>query len=158
MNVTIEINWWLEPEHIPIEGNVQDSGDKEDDREQEEWVRDQLANGNEAAWAFASVHIVCDIDNQGAKPFPYHFVGRMTVGGMSWPSERQLWKDNLHGFASEAFDDLITNIQKFISGKGSQMGPGEVEIIAVAMDWLLENEEKILRDELPRWAWPKENQ
>lgn len=44
-----------EPEDLVIEGNALDSGNPEWDREQEQWIRDQLSAGNEWAWCCAHV-------------------------------------------------------------------------------------------------------
>lgn len=47
----VEFSTTLEPEcDEPFEGNCLASGDEAEDKKQEDWVRSELARGNEAAW------------------------------------------------------------------------------------------------------------
>lgn len=43
------------PETTPLKGNVLASGDDEEDRRAEDWVREQLEAGNEWAWCVVKV-------------------------------------------------------------------------------------------------------
>ena len=51
----IEYELTCEPEDMPIEGNAMASGDDEEDRKAEQWIKDQLDSGNEWAWCIAKV-------------------------------------------------------------------------------------------------------
>jgi hypothetical protein len=51
----VEFSLTCEPEDVPLEGNVLASGDDEEDRKAEQWVRDQLDSGNEWAWCTVKV-------------------------------------------------------------------------------------------------------
>jgi hypothetical protein len=48
----------LEPEYIPIEGNAMASGDPAADQEVYDWIRAELARGNE--WAWCSVKVTAE--------------------------------------------------------------------------------------------------
>lgn len=50
-----EIDIVVHPEDTPIEGNVLASGDEDEDRRAEQYVLDQLKNGNELAWCTIEV-------------------------------------------------------------------------------------------------------
>lgn len=54
-------------EDLQIEGNALASGNDEWDREQEQWIRDQLDGGNEWAWCCARV----DVEWEGFKETEY---------------------------------------------------------------------------------------
>lgn len=67
-----------EPEHIEIEGNCMASGDDAVDREAADWIREQLASGNE--WAWCCVHVIARW--QGYEGHDY-------LGGCSYRSEEE---------------------------------------------------------------------
>ncbi len=137
MEPEVEFNWWIEPENQPIRGNVLDSGDPEVDREQEEWTRSELAAGNDAAWcvALVEVTVIVDPDSISAIVFP----GGSSVGGMSYESERQLWKDNLDDMKKEALETAIESMRAYAA-----QFPDQAALVLVSIDWLLENEGEIL--------------
>lgn len=73
----------IDPEDIPIEGNVQASGDDEADKKQEAWVREQLTSGNQAAWCCVEVTATVTVDGET-------FTGTDCIGGCSYENEDSL--------------------------------------------------------------------
>jgi hypothetical protein len=51
----MEVEVTCDVDDTPIRGNALASGDEIEDANQEQWVRDQLANGNEWTWGFVTV-------------------------------------------------------------------------------------------------------
>ncbi len=157
MKPEVEFNWWIEPEHILIEGNVMASGDDEADREQEQWVHDQLMAGNEAAWCMAFVHAEFEFRLEDGYE-PVGFEGRALVGGMSWESERQLWNDNLQDMKAEALADLFKQLHSVVKDGFHPMRlavratKNDLDRLSVTLDWMLENEGAILA---PKRGEPK---
>ncbi len=139
----VEFKHWIEPEDIRLEGNVQVSGNDEDDRAQEQWVLDQLEAGNDAAWCQAMVTAKVVINDE-------EFEGRDSLGACSWPSERELWKDQLAEMKANALDDLFDRIRASAAHAargGHQAEPmglrskEDNQLLLVVLDQLLEDPE-----------------
>lgn len=73
-----------EDEDIPYVGNCS-AIDPETDRKQEQWIRDQLASGNE--WAWCSTHVRATYRG---------FVGDDYLGGCSYLSEEDFVKTSMY--------------------------------------------------------------
>lgn len=93
-----------EPEQERIEGNCS-AIDPQTDREQEQWVRDQLAQGNEWAWCTVAVHVSLGDD----------FTGSDYLGCCSYLSEDDFkqpggyYADMVQRAAEELADKLIAS-------------------------------------------------
>jgi hypothetical protein len=102
----------------PIEGNVLASGDDEQDREAEQWVKDQLASGNDLSWC--SVTVIarpksfrgkrvqlgenCSID-------PPDVQGWDHLGACSYETQKDLEADLLPDMKERALDCLNTVVE-----------------------------------------------
>ncbi len=102
----------LEPEDIPFEGNVMASGNEAWDREQEQWVRDQLNSGNEAAWCQVRV-IATFVLNPTGEELSESFD---SLGGCSYNSERELWLDLGPDMRENATQEALTQLLQYIHG------------------------------------------
>lgn len=104
--VTLEL--LCETEHIPIDGNALASGDADEDRKQEQWVRDQLDAGNEWAWCCAHVRVTYEVAIKG-QAFPARIEGNDYLGCCSYVSEADFREGGyFDDMVSEALDDLNT--------------------------------------------------
>lgn len=87
----VEYERELLPEDMPVEGNAMASGDPAIDQETYDWIHDQLARGNEAAWATArlTAHLRFSWEpgvlNEAS-------TGDFYLGGCSYESEERLWE------------------------------------------------------------------
>lgn len=132
---TVDFEIKIEAECIPIEGNVLVSGDDEQDREAEQWVRDQLASGNDLSWC--SVTVIarpksfrervqlgenCSID-------PPDVQGWDHLGACSYETQKDLEADLLPGMKERALDCLNTVVEwlqaELAIGKESSYPPHE---------------------------------
>ncbi len=144
----VEYKHWIEPEDQRVRGNVLDSGDSAADEEQERWVINELESGNEAAWCQAMVEAeITYYPAQLPPPYGYEtpfvrFVGRDSLGGCSFQSEKQLWKDLLPDMKSNAFEDLVSKIRKYVTlvdrGLSAEENRRQNEFFMVEIDRLLE--------------------
>lgn len=91
----------IEPEDLPVKGNVQASGDDEEDRKAELWVSDQLDSGNVAAWC----HVVVTASALGVS-------ASTSLSGCSYDSVETLNQDLLPELQEEAFTNLCHEIQR----------------------------------------------
>lgn len=66
----------IEPDHISIEGNAMASGDPAADQEVYDWIRAELARGNE--WAWCAVKVTAEWNGYQAADY---------LGGCSYESE-----------------------------------------------------------------------
>ncbi len=144
----VEFNWWIEPEN-DIE--PEDSFQFEEDIRH---VRAEIRDGVESAWCNATVTAECYVEGPSGV-FPIEFRGNDHVGGMSWASERALWKDNLKDMLSNAFDDLINEIRYAAAGRDGRVGrtkpsaylvysQDDRQQLMVVIDYLLENQDLII--------------
>jgi hypothetical protein len=93
----------IEPEYIPLEGNVLASGNDAEDKAAENDVRTQLRAGNEWAW--------CCVTVEAHYPdFP--FVGRDTLGACSYASEADFTQPGgyFDDMKAEALRDLTAQV------------------------------------------------
>ena len=90
-----------EPEDMSIEGNCMASGDDDVDAEQEQWIRDQLDDGNE--WAWCQVTVVATWRE---------WEGKAHLGGCSYLSKEDFMQPGGYydDLKSEALDDLNTTL------------------------------------------------
>lgn len=102
LRAVADIRLWREPDDLQIEGNALASGDEEEDRRAEKWVRDQLASGNEWAWCVAIVWV--------------EFAGvteRETLGACSYESERDFRAGGYYeDMVGEAIDRLAERLEE----------------------------------------------
>lgn len=111
--VTYELH--CDEEHIPYEGHF-DSGEPELDRQNEEWIRHELARGNQWAWCSTSV-IAKWTDPEGNE-----FEGSDHLGGCSYKSKQDFmqpggyYDDMKHG----AYDELIKAMRKARGGSSEE--------------------------------------
>ncbi len=113
----VEFQNWIEPEN---DVRPQDSFSEQDDIN---WVLEQIRQGNEAGWCF--VVVTATLELGGRK-----FVGRDNLGGVSYETEKQLWKDLLPEMKANALLDLLAQMREF--GQLASM-------VLVTMDQLLED-------------------
>ncbi len=92
-----------EPEDIPVEGNAMASGDDAVDKEAEQWVNDQLANGNEWAWC----HVILIAEWEGLE-------GRDTLGACSYKSREDFMQPGgyFDDMKAQAFADLQAQVDR----------------------------------------------
>ncbi len=144
----VAFNWWIEPEtDIRPEDSFEDN---EAIRTVREWMRE----GVESAWcmAFVTAGFEFELDEGETVKFD----GGDSVGGMSWESEKQLWKDNLEDMKISALADLFAKIRLTITEGFRPMRIAAVatqndrDRLAVALDWMLENEGAIIADKWRR--------
>lgn len=83
----VQIKYRLEafPEDISIEGNVLASGNSDEDRKAEQWVRDSLESGNEWAWCSVKVTAYIDLPGLDLEESDY-------LGACSYKSQRDFEK------------------------------------------------------------------
>ena len=72
----------IEPEDLDYHGNCMASGDEAMDREVEEWIKTELARGNECAWCSVTVKAIFE-----------DYEGYDSLGGCSYSSRADLEKD-----------------------------------------------------------------
>lgn len=96
----IEFELICHPEDLPIEGNVQVSGDPDQDRETEDYVRSELESGNEWAWCRVEVRAIW-----GA------MYGSAFLGGCSYKNQKDFEQDGyFEDMKAEALDNLKSKI------------------------------------------------
>jgi len=97
----VNITLTCEPDDLPIEGNALASGDDAEDRRAEQWIRDQLARGNEWAWCVAIVTV--------------EFAGvieRDTLGACSYESEADFKRGGYYeDMIGEAIERLAERLE-----------------------------------------------
>ena len=95
----VEFTFTWEPSDIPIEGNAGE-GDAE------QWVKDQLAAGNEAAWFDAKVTATYMVDG-------ITFIGEDHLGACSYESfaDFQVPEGSYEDMCQQAYTDLLTTIE-----------------------------------------------
>lgn len=145
----VEVNRRIEPEDIPVRGNVMSSGDDRADREAEDAVLEQLDQGNTAAWCYAVAEVTIGLSDDGRMPprsGAHVWTGRDTLGGCSYASEEELWEQDAQNY------DLVGNamreaLEKALSAayvEGLGYGPTFRKHLAKALHrWLARN---------PDWA------
>jgi hypothetical protein len=90
-----------EPETTPIEGNAS-AIDPETDRKHADWIRRELAAGND--WAWCTVIVTAELDG---------FEGIASLGCCNYLSRRDFERGPyLDDLKTEAREDLIRNIRK----------------------------------------------
>jgi hypothetical protein len=102
----VEFDVVVRGEDMPYEGNCS-AIDDDTDREQEQWVRDQLDVGNDLAWCWVQV-IARPRDARLAR-----FEGTDSLGGVSCVDQKDL--DGVveaHAMKSEALDDLNRQLEQ----------------------------------------------
>ncbi len=101
----------IEQEDIPFVGNAMASGDSEVDRETEEWIRSELEQGNQAAWCQVVVHAKFFYG-----PYPGEEVasGMDSLGGSSYASERELWRDLGPGMRENATREAVEGLLRTV--------------------------------------------
>ena len=94
----------VEPEYIPLEGNVLASGDDAEDTAAENAVRNELEAGNEWAWCVVTV----TASHPGLP-----FVGRDTLGACSYASEDDFTQPGGYydDMKAEALRDLLSQVE-----------------------------------------------
>lgn len=102
--MTIEYNWKVEPEDMPVRGNVSFSGSPERDRKFEDEILERLDRGDEVAWCISMVEAL--IRYKG-----YTFRGSDALGGCSYKSEKQLRRDTEVDLQKCAKLDLIRELR-----------------------------------------------
>lgn len=132
----------IEPEDIPFEGNVMASGDPEVDREQEEWVRNALDRGNQAAWCWVRVRAEFLFgDDYNADTVTW---GDDSLGGVSYASERELWADLGPEMARTATREAVINMLLLVHRVSSELTAAEAKRLSKPFQrWLAAN---------PEWA------
>ena len=116
MEIEYEIR--MEPELMQIEGNAS-AIDEETDRETVDWIRGQLARGND--WAWCSVQVIATIPDMGVR-------GESSwLGGCSYKSERDFKSGDFEitdpdgtkrssgyyqDMCNEAREDLLNNLRE----------------------------------------------
>lgn len=95
----VVIELFCEPEEISIEGNALASGDDEQDREAEQWIRDQLDRGNDWAWCTAHVRVT----------YKDILVADEYLGGCSYESANDFKKG---GYYDDMVDTCIDQINE----------------------------------------------
>ncbi len=113
----MEITYTLEclPEDIPFEGNCSAWGD-EQDRECEDYIRDQLAQGNEWAWCCAKVTARAEIGG-------VVFEGTDYLGCCSYEGEADFKANGPYDdMCGEAADDMQRKLRDAIAnGRKAQL-------------------------------------
>lgn len=99
-----EVEFTLEclPEETPIEGNALVSGDDEQDRAHEQWVRDQLESGNE--WAWCTVKVTARFNG---------FEGSDYLGCCSYLSERDFCE--VDGYYPQMREEALSRLNEEIA-------------------------------------------
>lgn len=120
-DLEVEFNHWIEPDQEGPEGAF-GYDTEEENREAIAEIYRQLRAGNDAAWCLAIVEAKVEIEGEV-------FTGKTHVGGVSYGSERELWKDMLEDLKLQAVDDLFTVMRKY----GERATKAQV-----ALDYLLE--------------------
>jgi hypothetical protein len=98
---------------MPVRGNVMVSGDARVDREVEDAVLEQLDAGNLAAWCYAA-EVTIGLSDDGEMPprgGSHVWIGRDSIGGMSYGSEEQIWAEDAQN------NDLTGNAMREALGK-----------------------------------------
>lgn len=100
-DVTITV--YAEVDELPIEGNAMASGDNEADREAEQWIRDQLDQGNIWAWAAVTVTVAWE-----------GFEASDHLGACSYKSEEDFREPGgyFDQMVNEALDELNDRVAK----------------------------------------------
>ncbi len=88
-------------EDLPFKGNAMASGQEDMDREAEEWIASQLADGNEWAWCLSRVVATWE-----------GFTGDAYLGGCSYLSEADFMRCEGDQQTAEAIGDLARTILK----------------------------------------------
>lgn len=90
----------MQQDDTPLRRNVMASGDEAADEEAEKWVKDQLANGND--WAWARVTVIATYRS---------FEGRDSLSCCSYESEGAFKADPYYqSLCEEALENLNNNI------------------------------------------------
>lgn len=97
----VEFEVDLQVDDLSLRGNVQASGDAQQDREAEEWVLRELQRGNEYAWCSATVY---------ARWGGYE--GFTSLGAISCRSEAEFNDIFLPELKARALDDLNDQVAK----------------------------------------------
>jgi hypothetical protein len=108
MDITIEYKIACEPEYEPFVGNCS-AVDEETDRECEEWIREQLENGNE--WAWCCVHVIARIDHGAAELVE----GHAYLGCCSYESRESFMECEVDNMKEEAKADLLATLESMIA-------------------------------------------
>lgn len=104
--ITIQFKTEWDHEDVEIEGNAS-AIDPETDRKQEQWIRDQLAAGNQWAWCTAIVTATVEMD--GVK-----FIGTATLGCCSYESEADFERCEGENMRAQAAADLKDKLDEAI--------------------------------------------
>ncbi len=99
-------------EDMPFEGNCS-CIDSKTDKETEEWIRNELQEGNRAAWCVACVQAQWN-----------DYIGEASLGACSYPTETKLWRDVFEDLQVNAANDLLANIEHQI-----QIGQDASEVL-----------------------------
>lgn len=103
--VAVAYDLRIEPEDISFEGNCS-AIDPETDRNQEEWIRRELASGNDLAWCWAQVTAKVD-----------GFEGSDSLGGISCRDREEFDRVFLPEMRRNALADLRRQLSDLASGK-----------------------------------------
>lgn len=97
-------------EHLPIESNLVDSGDKDLDQQEEQKVINDFNSGN--PWAWCTIKVTAFIDGCPVKGVDY-------LGGCSYKSEDDFKKDGYYeDMCQQAKDDLLNQFKNILSVTG----------------------------------------
>lgn len=94
-----EISVECHGEDLPFRGNAMASGQDDVDREAEEWIASQLADGNEWAWCLTCVVATWE-----------GYTGKAYLGGCSYLSEADFMRCEGDQQTAEAIGDLAHTI------------------------------------------------
>lgn len=106
----VEIELTCESEDMPYEGNASAIG-PEEDAETNEWIRSELASGNEWAWCVAHVRVTF----QGLTSDQY-------LGGCSYKGEKDFRDNEMPNMVDEAIDEINRRLETRIGGAWHNTG------------------------------------
>jgi len=109
MSRTLKVTYDLkiEPEDIPFEGNCS-AVDPETDKQQEEWIRSELARGNDYAWCVVIVE--ASVEYEGRR-----YEGGSSCGGCSYRDRAELEEHMVPDLKREALADLRARLSTQIA-------------------------------------------
>ena len=116
----VDFNFWVEAEQLVLKGNVQASGNDDDDRQAEQWVSDQLDAGNVYAWCVGMVRAIWN-DIQVVS----------SLGGVSCASRDEFYSEIAPELEDQAYDELVERVRAM-----TQREFNEDSTIGYVADWL----------------------
>lgn len=115
--LTVDYDYQLDVDEVPVRGNAIAPGDDAYDREVEDEILERLNRGDISAWAVADVWAVFTFD---VEDDVFHSRGRTSLGALSYPSENELWASVLidNDMRAEAREQAAIDLRRQLTTAG----------------------------------------